>query len=115
MKIFSSAEQTVAGRLPGAIARRKNPKDSARHRIPSSTKQGRTGSLHRITSGESGQCHAIQHGTSIYMAGYNTVRKQASTTTIPRKRIMLKFIGGTVGVIFLIGLLVVIGLFALIF
>jgi hypothetical protein len=49
------------------------------------------------------------------MAGYNTVRKQASTTTIPRKRIMLKFIGGTVGVIFLIGLLVVIGLFALIF
>ena len=29
--------------------------------------------------------------------------------------IMLKFIGGTVGVIFLIGLLVVIGLFSLIF
>jgi hypothetical protein len=29
--------------------------------------------------------------------------------------VMLKFIGGTVGVIFLIGLLVVVGLFALIF
>lgn len=29
--------------------------------------------------------------------------------------IMLKFIGGTVGIIFLIGLLVVIGIFALIF
>jgi hypothetical protein len=39
--------------------------------------------------------------------------------TRPRLReeegIMLKFIGGTVGIIFLIGLLVVIGLLALIF
>ncbi|MGQ9371201.1 hypothetical protein [Azospirillum sp. ST 5-10] len=32
-----------------------------------------------------------------------------------QENIMLKFIGGTVGVIFLIGLLVVIGIFALIF
>ena len=41
------------------------------------------------------------------------------TKTTPRLRqkegIMLKFIGGTVGIIFLIGLLVVIGLLALIF
>ena len=33
----------------------------------------------------------------------------------PRRHIMLKFIGGTIGVIFLIGLLVVIGLLMLIF
>lgn len=33
----------------------------------------------------------------------------------PRSDQVLKFIGGTIGVIFLIGLLVVIGLFALIF
>ena len=32
-----------------------------------------------------------------------------------KETIMLKFIGGTVGIIFLIGLLVVIGLLALIF
>lgn len=32
-----------------------------------------------------------------------------------KEAIMLKFIGGTVGIIFLIGLLVVIGLLALIF
>jgi hypothetical protein len=34
---------------------------------------------------------------------------------VKKETIMLKFIGGTVGVIFLIGLLVVIGLLALIF
>jgi hypothetical protein len=32
-----------------------------------------------------------------------------------RRRLMFKFIGGTVGVIFLIGLLVVIGILSLIF
>lgn len=32
-----------------------------------------------------------------------------------QESIMLKFLGGTIGVIFLIGLLVVIGIFALIF
>jgi hypothetical protein len=33
----------------------------------------------------------------------------------PKESLMLKFLGGTVGVIFLIGLLVVIGILALIF
>lgn len=36
-------------------------------------------------------------------------------TTVEKEIFMLKFIGGTVGIIFLIGLLVVIGLFSLIF
>jgi hypothetical protein len=36
-------------------------------------------------------------------------------TVREKETIMLKFIGGTVGIIFLIGLLVVIGLLALIF
>ncbi|UEM04784.1 hypothetical protein JL101_004920 [Skermanella rosea] len=40
---------------------------------------------------------------------------RASVTGNHRSLFMLKFIGGTVGVIFLIGLLVVIGLLALIF
>lgn len=39
----------------------------------------------------------------------------ASLTQQEGERGMLKFIGGTIGVIFLIGLLVVIGLLALIF
>lgn len=43
------------------------------------------------------------------------VRFQTHETNQPGDRSVLKFIGGTVGFIFLIGLLVVIGLFALIF
>lgn len=39
----------------------------------------------------------------------------AADATIEKETFMLKFIGGTVGVIFLIGLLVVIGLLSLIF
>lgn len=42
-------------------------------------------------------------------------RFQTRESNQPGDRSVLKFIGGTVGVIFLIGLLVVIGLFALIF
>jgi hypothetical protein len=38
-----------------------------------------------------------------------------SPESAARRRVMLKFLGTTVGVIFLIGLLVVIGLIALIF
>ncbi|WP_459703042.1 small membrane protein YohP [Stutzerimonas marianensis] len=34
---------------------------------------------------------------------------------LQRRNLMLKFLGSTIGIIFLIGLLVVIGLFALIF
>ena len=43
------------------------------------------------------------------------VRFQTRETTEAGDRSVLKFIGGTIGVIFLIGLLVVIGLLALIF
>ena len=44
-----------------------------------------------------------------------TVRRRARCLPLQQENHMLKFIGGTIGVIFIIGLLVVIGILALIF
>lgn len=60
--------------------------------------------------GQEDRNHSISGGTPCVFG-----RFQTHETNQPGDRSVLKFIGGTIGVIFLIGLLAVIGLFALIF
>jgi len=64
----------------------------------------------RSGRGQEDRNHSISGGTPRVFG-----RFQTHETNQPGDRSVLKFIGGTIGVIFLIGLLAVIGLFALIF